>query len=93
MKITIEVTHDDIRNGKACDSYLCPVAIAMSRALKKTVAVGYTGWYMDYMDIRDYDSNVPRYFIEAFDYGKQVIPIRFQVEIPDAEVSSPRNAE
>ena len=34
-RLHVELTHGDIRDGTECDSFYCPVALAISRALGK----------------------------------------------------------
>lgn len=40
----IEVTADDIQNGKLCDAYCCPIALALKRVGFPKPSVGLTIW-------------------------------------------------
>ena len=88
-KRTITVTEEDIANGKQGSSDSCPIALAMSRELGTGVHVGFTvanfrnpnGTYTFIQNPK-----VAQNFIMAFDgyHMETVLPVSFEVEVPDA---------
>lgn len=84
--MTIHVTQDDIDNGVACNTGLCPIAHAIRRAVPGSY------WYVGSVEVFHRDLNgcrcdemdlpVPACeFISAFDEGRPVNPFSFELEI------------
>lgn len=81
----INVTQQDINNGKQADCYKCPIALAVNRCLKPDYHAdigSYKGININYSD-----RNIPQYaihvneqllsFITDFDKGMNVEPFVF----------------
>lgn len=90
VKIHIDVTAEDIRLGKACDSQYCPVARAVQRQLGKLWRVGSSSISKlaeDETVVRPALMLIPpssvSYFVTAFDLHLSVDPFSFELEIPD----------
>lgn len=86
MRIKIEVTAEDIQQGKHSSPCACPVACAIRRTTG--AYVGVFGDYIDYCDPRtneDYVITPPlkvERFIHRFDGGKKVQPFSFTLVVP-----------
>lgn len=85
MKLKIEVTEEDIKNGIKYNSFKCPVALAVTRALNDPkcnvfvdgiIYLDYTGKQLHYYDI----SGKIIYFITAYDHDRLVVPFEFEAE-------------
>lgn len=81
----IEITEDDIKNGKPCNSKMCPIASAAQRAGLKFVTVGEQDIYF-----QDPDLGKPGWhalpekavhFIINFDARKEVHPFSFDLDV------------
>jgi hypothetical protein len=91
--MTITVTQEDIDNGERWDCALCPVALALKRAIGKPVSVNADGGLtvVDYdlaSDLASFTSYSPviashqdsvTEFIRKFDEGDDVEPFTFEV--------------
>lgn len=90
MIMTITVTKDDIKNGKACDCTQCAIALAASRLELGHVRVGLSfirfGTYK-----RAWLPEKAIAFRKAFDLGYDPEPITFDVEVYDAKFLSIAN--
>lgn len=82
----IEVTQEDINNGKVGDCEYCPVALAMNRVTNKEWAIGN----YSYCETRDGEINsdslrtLPRevtLWIFQFDKDNKVEPFSFELPI------------
>jgi hypothetical protein len=91
--VTVTVTQKDINIGTPLMCYLCPVALAISRAVggrRVRVKNPYRWGFSDgpFGDKRDNEPDaralplIARTFIEAFDLGKPVGPFSFELEVP-----------
>jgi hypothetical protein len=76
--IKIEVTADDIANGKRGDSTCCPIALACLRIIHKD----WFEVFQEYLNIEEPVPTVIKEFILAFDRKKDVQPFTF--ELPDS---------
>jgi hypothetical protein len=85
MKLKIDVTHEDIQNGRRNDCFACPVALAFKRA-------GFDHPYVWYTSVWEYEGSknrkaiLPdsaREFIDAYDTGLILDPFSFEVEVSD----------
>jgi hypothetical protein len=84
MTIKIQVTEEDIKNGKQRDSTCCPVALACKRAVNKN-------WAEVFYKLESNNPNggmgvfeefpVLGRFITSFDQYRSVTP--FEVDLPD----------
>ena len=82
MKLTVNVTQEDIDNGRRRTCSGCPVALAISRAWGKRITVGPNDFGASHESIP-----LPReamHFVELFDRGhaKTLLPFSFVVEVP-----------
>lgn len=76
----INVTQEDIDNGKVRNSCYCPVALAMRRVTKETWSVTGIGLFCD--SKIGLNKSTPKsvlQFIRAFDIGMPVSPFEFEV--------------
>ena len=89
MLVTIDVTDDDLENGKCASIYECAMALAAKRVIKAdTVYVGVRDVF--YFNADDPFQNVPHNhtkFIDAFDLwkkneGTRPSPFSFQIDVP-----------
>jgi hypothetical protein len=88
MKIKIEVTEDDILNGKKGSGCFCPIARAVKRKLIPATYVRVTKHDLvtDYSEIFPASASLPntaQSFIQAFDAGHKVEPFDFEIEVND----------
>lgn len=81
---TIEVTKEDIANGKV-DYRCCPIALAGNRATGKKCTVGLAHIYVAVEHANPtHQKPLPQSavkFREDFDAGKKVRPITFQIDL------------
>jgi hypothetical protein len=78
----IRVTKNDIKNGNRCDCSACPVALALTRQLKRKAEVGISRWGYPHAAYRRYE--LPehiRTFIHRFDNQKPVKPTSFTIQV------------
>lgn len=84
MKISVNVTQEDIDNGVRGDACNCPVALAIGRATEHKYVV--MAWREILLTIKCnivYRIDTPRYvsnFIESFDAKRNVCPFSFNLE-------------
>lgn len=83
MKLIIEVTKDDIENGIRHNSYCCPIALAVCRALNVPSESEYVDVQFDEMFIKFYDVEVPNldHWITSFDEEELVFPFSFEMNL------------
>ncbi len=77
----IEVTEDDIRNGKSYDCMTCPIALALSRAFKESLHVRATPFSL-FVDNPPRIFNPPQSvvaFMVDFDMHHPVQPFTFEL--------------
>lgn len=80
----VEVTEDDIRDGRPADAFRCPVALAVARALGVTDERDISVWdgfatVWNGALSEDYDLGADaQSWIEAFDLGYPVKPVAFR---------------
>lgn len=85
MKLKIEVTEEDIKNGIKCNPCRCPIALAVIRALDVPVCdvEVENNIYLIYPNrqfvYRDSTGKI-QYFISAYDHDRMVIPFEFEAE-------------
>lgn len=94
MRVRIDVTELDIKNGKPMDAFLCPVALACKRvfadyrpAVASDGVIGVIGEVGDLVDVLT-PRRVKR-FVEAFDNCREVKPFSFTVNAPASVVKKP----
>ena len=79
----IEVTAEDIKNGKKLNCFWCPIALAVSRSANTPDC-----WVDNTrVEIRGMIYQLPReagQFIVDFDKGARVEPFSFELEVLDA---------
>lgn len=95
MKLQIEVKSEDIRDGRQGSHFFCPVALAITRAIKDipkyknlevSIGIKYFHLYNNKKIFNDYKFKLPNDvggFIERFDDGMQVDPISFEVNLDE----------
>lgn len=87
MKVTIEVTPEDIVDGERFNSCRCPIALATKRVLPdRPVDVHRAGMIVGGDEIK-----LPwraQDFIARFDDEKPVDPITFEIEVSDDEAAA-----
>lgn len=91
MVVTIDVTAEDIAEGKQIICTACPVARAINRRLAPgwEAAVGSGEYVLDpetWSDHCSVEGLLPpaaSEFILAFDLGRPVAPFSFQLDLPD----------
>jgi hypothetical protein len=84
MKVHIEVTEQDIKDGKPCTISSCPIARALRRTLPKSVAqVGGDGITMNGVFGRRSITTPAKIlaFVESFDNGYPVKPFSFNIDV------------
>jgi len=83
--VRIQVTIDDIENGKPLDCSRCPLALALNRATNRT------DWFVDYgtayfgSGFSHESAALPReclVFVRRFDNYRDGNPFSFEVELP-----------
>lgn len=88
--ITINVTANDIKKGIRRNSRLCPIALAVKRAMGREVGVGTDLYYFSAKNLYEHDvyhrwSDTERArvepFVSAFDAGQPVEPFRFTMRL------------
>jgi hypothetical protein len=85
-KHTINVTQEDIDQGKRTSPTQCAVALAMRRETGNE-------WVVGEYDMDNFQTNIgvrlpeeARTFIKDFDYGRPVEPFSFTVDIADGGI-------
>jgi hypothetical protein len=83
--VTIEVTDEDITNGRPQEPYACPIYLAGKRAGLERLRVRSST-----LDVYEGDRRMciplpleAGYFVARFDRGGSVYPFSFTVELPD----------
>jgi hypothetical protein len=83
MKTLIEVTHQDIVEGRTCIPDKCPVALAVKRCAKIEdelgVSVGVTTIRVGLQKF--HNSNEVENFVVRFDRGQAVEPFTFELDL------------
>lgn len=92
----IQVTQADIDKGVRCSCARCPIALALSRALKIDVQTdGHIFWFKEFLDSNIYrlPTTVAR-FVEKFDAKEAVEPLSFEIDLEaiKEEVEKYKNA-
>lgn len=83
----IQVTNEDIANGKRDDCKHCPVALAVKRVLKEDYYCAVDGKYISIYQLNGrflqnhYTSVIVLRFITMFDTGRNVEPFEFELGI------------
>ena len=80
-RVRVDVTAQDIANGRMCNACACPVATALSRALNTFCAVLYGKWSTLNRDLRgaippDVDAR-----INLYDRTGNMEPFSFEVDL------------
>lgn len=85
--ITINVTQDDIKNGRRNSPYLCPIALSLKRETQNStyITVGAKYAILDFKQVGQvyrlpFDA---RLFISHFDNGLSVVPQSFTLDLED----------
>ena len=86
MKITIDVTSDDIAGGKRLACEKCPVALAVSRRVVGTASV--SKFYISIDGFLVKQPPTVKSFIRDFDNQRTVKPFSFDLKLP-AEIVRP----
>jgi hypothetical protein len=81
MIYKIDVTQEDIDNGRRQSCHTCPIALAASRVIPKFYSVSYHSIYRvgENIDL----PFVAQQFILSFDSGGSPKPLSFEVRIDD----------
>ena len=91
IKVDVEVTEDDIRDGVEEEPDCCPIALAIRRQMHPDDEVTVDSCEMGplaghaFVTINGTDCQLPdaaKAFIDAFDDAQPVFPFRFQFELP-----------
>lgn len=80
-KFQVHVTQSDIDLAVPCTTHLCPIAIALARAISEDVWITGTLWYTA---SRFEGRRLPkkaRAFIADFDHLEEVKPFSFEVKL------------
>jgi hypothetical protein len=94
MKLTINVTQEDIDKGEQLDCFTCPIALAAFRVISGTpwMLVGAYSRYLRLFDssitvwTHEIDIEWPdrvRLWVMGFDCGDEMQPISFEVDTDD----------
>lgn len=83
-KHTIEITQEDIKNGKKQNCWRCPIALALKRKFPAK------NLWVQEVFIEDKGSNNEEYdlpkdaicFISKFDNEETVLPFSFEIDLP-----------
>lgn len=78
MTVRVDVTDDDIRQGGAGDTGVCPIALALHRCAPWSAAFVVQDWCA----FGDFEADLPpaaQDFIASFDAGLPVAPFVFQL--------------
>ena len=90
--MNVSITNEDIDNGRPDHTCLCPIAIAIERALRKR-GLDIRGVQVEasHVEIAYYAGGIrwrritlpqeARTFIERFDYGTEVEPFEFELQL------------
>ena len=82
MKIRIDVTEDDIKNGRRGHGEKCPVALACQRVnVKNFSSVEFGAVSFNDGKMISHSCEVQE-FVQRFDSGKEVQPFSFELELP-----------
>jgi hypothetical protein len=87
MKLKIDVTEEDIKNGAAGSPGSCPIALACKKA-GKPLMIGEREAYASMSDLDQEGAGAvlpleARQFVFRFDSGAFVSPFSFELEIPE----------
>jgi len=78
VDIRVNVTQKDIEKGRCGLILLCPVALAIRRALPEIMSLRYVGIKSINVDGHVFDFPIPiARFISDFDHGRAVKPFKF----------------
>lgn len=91
MKTKIAVTELHIEKGTRIVSTLCPVALAINEVLNNSARSGVCKDYFTIYDVLKDKEGDAIYFlnplvteaIDSFDAGKKMLPLEFEVDIPE----------
>ena len=84
MKVQVEVTVDDLIDGKPYDPDRCPVKLAIQRAVPdRPVSVYRAGIIVGGDEIEA--PVIVQDFVARFDDGSDPDPISFEIEVSDSE--------
>lgn len=80
-RVRVDVTADDIANGRMCNACACPVALALARRFNLTCGVLYGQWSTLNRDLRgaippDVDAR-----INLYDRTGNMEPFSFEVDV------------
>jgi hypothetical protein len=88
--VRVELTAEDIRDGRRRDCFNCPMSRAIGRAVGARVATGAGVAYITGQDCTNVDlvvlPDVVRRFMADFDWGTpaRLEPFAFDLEIPES---------
>lgn len=85
MRLNVYVTADDIERGIKASAHFCPVARAVERAIGRTVSITHAAIYFGIEFIRVETPLKVIRFINRFDNGEPVMPMRFSLDVPADE--------
>lgn len=79
----IHVTQEHINDGNKCSSILCPIALAITKAMENRWSVGSTtaGPLNNRMDDEVTLPGIVTAFIRLFDKGEPVVPFSFELDV------------
>lgn len=82
--VTLKVTEDDLLLGEPKSPTNCPVARAFKAAgFNIAVSVGFARCHLGDGNFIVNNPDSVRSFIEAFDEGRPVLPLKWQIQVPD----------
>lgn len=85
MKVTIEVTQDDIDEGKPGAACACAVFLAARHALPMLRSIGSASFWFFSSDMEIVSVRQPepvRELIRQLDHGQPVAPFDFELDVP-----------
>ena len=85
MKIEVDVTQEDINNGRKFNCIMCPVALAIKRAIRNPKVSVFS--ILARIDTEDYFfPKKVQNFIQNFDGSILVEPIKFELDISESSI-------
>lgn len=86
MKITIDVTQDDINKGIKENCRFCPVALAVQRTFNDPEMDVFSPCIKNCEEDRVASPSSVCDFIDRYDNGESVQPFSFEIDVPETWV-------
>ncbi len=81
MKLTINVTQEDIKNGKRRSATKCPVSLALTRQLSLETSIYFEGYFLPTItESIKFNNKQLADWIYNYDNDISVQPISFEIE-------------